>query len=134
MAWRKENKSPNDVNGFLDQGVFFEGHLEFSGTLRVDGSIKGTVKTDDHLLIGENGILEAEIFAGTITINGKVTGVVHAKDKVQIHRKGRVSGEIYTPVLEIEPGAILDGKTFMSQSTGVAVSIDATDRGVAQKA
>ncbi len=120
MSWKKANKGSEDVTGFIDQGVFLEGHLEFSGTLRIDGSVKGTIKTDDHLLIGENGILEAEIHAGTVSISGKIIGVIHAKNKVKIHPKGRVSGEIYTPLLEIETGAILDGKTFMSQGGGAA--------------
>ncbi|MBZ5534905.1 MAG: polymer-forming cytoskeletal protein [Acidobacteriia bacterium] len=114
MNWKKD-KGPDVVTGFLDQGVFFEGHLAFSGTLRVDGSIKGTIKTDDHLLVGEHGVLEAEIHAGTVSIGGRVTGVIHAKERVQIHSKGRVSGEIHTPVLIIETGAIFDGKSFMTE-------------------
>jgi cytoskeletal protein CcmA (bactofilin family) len=122
MRWKKSNTGSDVVTGFVDQGVFFEGHLEFSGTLRIDGSLKGTIKTDDHLLIGENGILEAEVYAGTVSISGKVTGVIHAKEKVRIHPKGRVSGEIYTPLLEIETGAIFDGKTFMTQASNVNVS------------
>jgi cytoskeletal protein CcmA (bactofilin family) len=128
MHWKKGTKGADEVTGFIDQGVFFEGHLEFSGMLRVDGSIKGTIKTDNHLVIGENGILEAEIHAGIVSISGKVTGVIHAKEKVQIYPKGRVSGEIYTPALEIETGAIFDGKTYMSQSEKTAVSIDSGDR------
>lgn len=132
MAWKKGNHGSDVVTGFVDQGVFFEGHLEFTGTLRIDGSIKGTIKTDDHLLIGENGILEAEIHAGTVSISGKVIGVIHAKEKVQIHPKGRVSGEIYTPLLEIETGAIFDGKTFMSQAGAATVSIEQGDRTAAR--
>ncbi len=128
MSWKKGSKDSDVVTGFIDQGVFFEGHLEFSGTLRIDGSVKGTIKTEDHLLIGENGILEAEIYAGTVSISGKVVGVIHAKEKVQIHPKGRVSGELYTPALEIETGAIFDGKTFMSQAGGSTVSIDQAER------
>lgn len=133
MQWKKGNKGSEVVTGFLDQGVFFEGHLEFSGTLRIDGSLKGTVKTEDHLLIGENGILEAEVFAGTVAVRGKITGVIHAKQKVRIHPKGRISGEIYTPVLEIETGAIFDGKSFMTQSVAAPVSIESDDRIASQK-
>lgn len=127
MAWKKSNKGSDVVSGFLDQGVFFEGHMEFSGTLRVDGSIKGTIKTDDSLLVGENGILEAEIFAGIVSISGKVTGIIHAKTKVQIHPGGRMSGEIYTPSLEIETGAIFDGKTFMTQDAASPSGTESSD-------
>ncbi|MBZ5551815.1 MAG: polymer-forming cytoskeletal protein [Acidobacteriia bacterium] len=127
MNWKKD-KGPDVVTGFLDQGVFFEGHLEFSGTLRVDGSIKGTIKTDDHLLVGEHGVLEAEIHAGTVSIGGKVTGVIHAKERVQIHSKGRVSGEIHTPVLVIETGAIFDGKSFMTEPMESHPGVEQPDR------
>jgi len=128
MSWKKGNKGSDVVTGFLDQGVFFEGHLEFSGTLRLDGSIKGTIKTGDHLLVGENGVLEAEVHAGTVSISGKVTGVIHAKERVQIHTKGRVSGEIHTPVLVIETGAIFDGKSFMTEPGSPGPGVDQENR------
>lgn len=133
MQWKKGSKGSDEVTGFLDQGAFFEGHLQFSGTLRIDGSLKGTIQTEDHLVIGENGILEAEVHAGTVSISGKVTGVVNAKEKVVIHPKGRVSGEIHSPALIIEQGAIFDGKTFMTHSPGEPISIEISDRNMFQK-
>jgi cytoskeletal protein CcmA (bactofilin family) len=131
MNWRKD-KGSDVVTGFLDQGVSFEGHLTFSGTLRVDGFIKGTIKTEDHLLVGEHGVLEADIQAGTVSIGGRVTGVIHAKERVQIHSKGRVSGEIHTPVLIIETGAIFDGKSFMTEGKEIRGNVEKPDRAAAQ--
>lgn len=131
MNWKKD-KGPDVVTGFLDQGVSIEGHMEFSGTLRVDGTIKGTIKTTDHLLVGEHGVLEAEIHAGTVSIGGKVTGAIHATERVQIHSKGRVSGEIHTPVLIIETGAIFDGKSFMNEPKDSHSGIEQPDRVPAQ--
>ena len=61
-------------------------------------------------VVGEQGVVEADVKVGYIVINGEVRGTVKAEEKVEIHSRGRVFGTIITPKLVVEEGAHLEAK------------------------
>ena len=73
-----------DLNGFLDEGTEFSGELRFRDMLRVDGRIKGRIVSDNTLIIGETGQVDAEIDCGVVSIRGKVTGQVHGRKRIEL--------------------------------------------------
>jgi cytoskeletal protein CcmA (bactofilin family) len=107
-------KSSDQVSGFLDKGTNITGELEFAGTLRIDGNFHGSISTGDILIIGEHAMVHADIRAGEVEIHGQVLGTIEAKRRVEISVTGRVRGDIQTPVLTVNPGALLDGRTRMA--------------------
>jgi cytoskeletal protein CcmA (bactofilin family) len=107
-------KSSDQVSGFLDKGTNITGELEFAGTLRIDGNFHGSISTSDILIIGEHAIVQADIHAGEIEIHGQVLGTIEAKRRIEISVTGRVRGEIQTPVLTVNPGALLDARIRMA--------------------
>ena len=102
------------VCGFLDKGTNVTGELGFAGTLRIDGDFHGSISSGDILIIGEHALVHADINVGEIEIYGQVNGRVAAKRRVEIFPTGRVRGEVQTPVLEVNPGATLDGRVQMA--------------------
>ena len=57
MAWGwfdRKRQDPAEWTGFLEQGVKVEGRLESSGTFRIDSAIKGTLVSEDTLILGEH--------------------------------------------------------------------------------
>jgi cytoskeletal protein CcmA (bactofilin family) len=114
LGWFDRKKQDSDEwSGFLEKGVAFEGKLESPGTLRIDCVFKGSLRTDESLIIAENASIEGEIHANYVMISGRFDGVIIAKGKVEIQTKAIVTGEIHTPCLAIEPGAIFDGQCHM---------------------
>lgn len=114
--WLGTNKPPEGVEewiGFLDRGVKVEGTLELTGTFRVDGEVSGTIRCQEHLIVGENGVLEGEIESGIVSIAGKVQGTVKGNQRVEILSSGSVEGEVHTSCLVIEAGGVLDGRCHM---------------------
>jgi cytoskeletal protein CcmA (bactofilin family) len=107
-------KSSDQVSGFLDKGTNITGELEFAGTLRIDGNFHGSISTGDTLIIGEHAMVHADIRAGEVEIHGQVLGTIEAKRRVEISITGRVRGDIQTPLLTVNPGALLDGRTRMA--------------------
>ena len=107
-------KSSDQVSGFLDKGTNITGELEFAGTLRIDGNFHGSISTGDTLIIGEHAMVHADIRAGEVEIHGQVLGTIEAKRRVEISVTGRVRGDIQTPVLTVNPGALLDGRIRMA--------------------
>src|SRR5262245_47931882 len=107
-------KKSDQVSGFLDKGTNMTGELEFAGTLRIDGNFQGSISTADNLIVGEHAVVHADIKVGEIEIHGQFFGSIQAKHRVQVFPSGRVRGDIHTPVLSVNPGAILDGGLRMA--------------------
>jgi len=106
-------KSVNEeFNGFLAEGTSLIGDLHFSGTLHLNGNVRGSISTADVLIIGEHATVEAEIKAGEIQIYGKVSGNIDCAGRVEICETGHVRGDVRTPKLIIKEGGIFEGKSL----------------------
>jgi cytoskeletal protein CcmA (bactofilin family) len=124
FAWmaRKDHES-GEWTGFLEKGVSVEGKLETTGTFRIDSPMKGTLTSNEKLIIGENARIEGQIEGNYIIIAGRFDGTIKAKGKVEIQAKAIVTGEIHTPCLIIEPGAVFDGRCHMLATNQAAKTI-----------
>ncbi len=100
---------PVALSSTLNSHLIFEGDLRYSGTVLVDCEFHGSIVTDDTLLVGESGRVDADICAGVIEISGKVNGNVKAMNHVKILSGGEVRGNIETPTISMEEGVLFEG-------------------------
>ena len=100
-----------NLNGFIDQGTEFVGELRFRDTFRVDGVVLGRIVSDNMLVIGEHGFVEAEIDCGIVSIRGRVRGHIHARDRIEILSGAHVEATLDAPRMIVEEGASLAGQT-----------------------
>lgn len=103
----------HEVTVVLQKGCQLEGKLQFEGTARIDGQFKGEIFTPDILIIGDEADVQGQIEADVVVISGKFTGEIFATNRVEIQAPAVVTGIIQTAVLQIEEGALFDGKTKM---------------------
>ncbi|HXO06329.1 MAG TPA: polymer-forming cytoskeletal protein [Candidatus Sulfotelmatobacter sp.] len=114
MAWFDRNRQDSgDWTGFLEQGVKLEGRLESNGTFRIDSSMKGTLVSEETLILGDNASVQGQIEGNHVIISGRFDGTIRARGKVELKTKAIVTGEIHCPCLIIEPGAVFDGNCQM---------------------
>jgi cytoskeletal protein CcmA (bactofilin family) len=106
------------LTAFIDQGSEFEGKLSFKDTVRIDGKFRGEIASENSLIVGESGEIDAEIHSKTVSISGTVHGNVIALDKVVLHKTAQVHGDIEAPSLVVEEGAKVSGKITMPGSAG----------------
>jgi len=109
---RKNHEQP-EWTGFLEQGVKLEGKVEATGTFRIDSAMKGTLVSEDTLVLGEHAAVEGRIVGNRVVIAGRFDGTIEAKTRVELQPSAIVTGEIHSPCLVIEPGAIFDGQCHM---------------------
>ena len=102
-----------DLNGFLDEGTELSGELRFRDVMRVDGRVKGRIVSDNTLIIGETGQVDAEIDCGVVSIRGRVTGQVHGRQRIELLSGCRVLATLVSPKLLIEDGAFFQGDCRM---------------------
>ena len=107
------------LSAFIDQGSEFEGKLVFKDTVRIDGRFRGEISSENTLIVGETGDIEASIRSKTVAVSGSVTGDIIAATKVVLHKTARVSGNIQTGSLVVEDGAEIDGQIKMGKSAAL---------------
>ena len=103
------------LTAFIDQGSEFEGKLSFKDTVRIDGHFKGEISSQNTLVVGDTGEVEADITSQTVVISGTVVGNVVAGRQLVVHKSGRLQGNVETSSLVIEEGAIVNGHLKMSR-------------------
>ncbi len=108
-------KKANAV-AFLGENTSFEGKLSFHGTVRIDGHFKGEIYSDGTLIVGEKGIVEADINTNCVVISGEVRGNINTALSTEIHPKGKVYGSIITSSLVIHEGVIFEGNCRMDHT------------------
>ena len=115
--WKEKTdmkKNDAQIKAYMGEDTIFNGLLNYTGTVRIDGKFEGQVTTNDTLIIGETGHLMAEISAGTVICMGYVEGTVMATQKIEIHSTSKVVGSIKSPALHIELGGVFDGTCDMT--------------------
>ena len=102
-----------ELNGFLDQGSEFLGELRFRHTFRIDGHVRGKIVSENQLVVGESGRVEADIDCGVVSIRGTVIGHVRGREKIEVLAGAHVQGTLVAPKLLIEDGALFQGDCDM---------------------
>jgi len=119
----KNRQKPNSrIDTLVGAETTIEGHVNFSGGLRVDGCVRGDVRESGGkpgtLVLSENGRIEGAIHVSHAVINGTVIGPVCTSTSVELQAKSRVTGDVHYKVLEIHMGAVVEGKLIhMNESS-----------------
>jgi cytoskeletal protein CcmA (bactofilin family) len=101
----------NEITALLGRGTRFEGKLSFEGRVRIDGTFKGEIESDDVLVIGEGAEVEASIQAGTVIVRGGVLrGNVRARAGIELYVPARVVGNLHAPEVFLDKGVSFEGE------------------------
>ena len=111
----KPGAKAGDLTAYIDEGSEIEGKYTFSGTVMLNGKLSGEIRTDDTLIIGEKGIVKANIHAGNVVISGEVTGNVSATERVELRGTARVYGDVEAPVIVVAEGVLFEGHCRMTK-------------------
>jgi cytoskeletal protein CcmA (bactofilin family) len=110
----KKEKGTDRISTFIGADASIEGNIEFKGTIRVDGKVKGKISSNSGtVVVGENAVVNAEVFVNVAVIMGELNGTIDAKERIEVYPPGRVGGDIHAPVMPIEPGGVFNGNCVM---------------------
>lgn len=114
----KKDKRQDVISTFLGPEVSVEGNIEFRGTIRVDGNVKGTIHSGEGtLIVGEHAVIHADIIVDAAIITGAVNGNIEAREKLEIFPPANVAGGIKAPTISIESGVVFNGNCEMTGRT-----------------
>lgn len=121
----KDSHSDSNELNFIGAGTYLEGNIETKGSLRIDGKVKGTVKSGDTLTVGSSGEIIGEVYVKNAIVGGKIEGNVNIEQKLVLESTSSLSGNLRTSKLIIDEGAFFSGKSQMGSGHNV--------RGIASK-
>ena len=108
---RKKEIAPEgkETLTFLARGFEFKGTLTFDGTVRIDGSVAGEIRSNGTIILGEHAVVEGDVSAGTIVSGGKITGNVMATGKVHFLPTAVLRGDVMAPLVQMDEGVSFHG-------------------------
>jgi cytoskeletal protein CcmA (bactofilin family) len=115
MFGRKGSSKPESrIDCLIGAGTTIEGDITFTGGLRVDGRVRGNVVASDGksgtLVLSEQAQIEGEVRVSHVVINGTLVGPIHAAEYIELQSKANVTGDVYYKSLEMQVGAVLQGR------------------------
>jgi len=114
MFGKRHSKPKNRIDTLIGAEAKIDGNISFSGGLRVDGEINGNAMAapgkPSTLVLSEHGRIKGEISATHLVVNGVVEGPLHAAEYLELQSKARVTGNVHYKTLEIQLGAIVEGR------------------------
>jgi len=133
MLWKKSGKPSvrgSDLTAFIDEGSEIEGKYTFSGTVMINGRFRGEIVSNDNLIVGEKGVVNASIRAGVVLVSGEVVGNVSASERVELRGNARVYGDVEAPVVVVEEGVLFEGHCRMTKGRPLEAAPPARDLSV----
>lgn len=109
------------VDTVIGLNVNLKGNLKNQGSIQVNGSVEGEVRSDDNITVGETAMIKGPVAAKVIEVSGTIKGLVEASEKLEINPTGKVIGDINAKSLIIKQGAIFIGKSAMPDQAGDAI-------------
>lgn len=111
--WFSKKKLP-PIRSLIGEGTVVTGNLQFAEGLRIDGEVHGDVVAvpdiGSILVISEKACVHGKVKAGHVIINGEVKGPIHSDELLELQPKARIEGNVRYDVLEMHPGALVDGE------------------------
>lgn len=98
----------------IGSGTSIEGDVISSGDIRIDGNLKGTLRTRGKLVVGPTGTVDGEVSCQNADVSGNVRGKLNVTELLSLKSSAKINGEIVTGKLAIEPGADFSGSCSMA--------------------
>ena len=105
-----EVSTPNDRKLTIGRGITMSGEIESCDHLYVEGTVEAALKGAQVLDIAPSGVFYGTVEIGEATISGRFEGEIAVKGRLTVESTGVITGTISYGELQIESGAVIDGR------------------------
>jgi cytoskeletal protein CcmA (bactofilin family) len=107
----------NNTINLIGAGTDIKGDIESTGDIRIDGTLKGNLRTRGKVVIGNTGLIKGEVVCKNSDVEGKVEGKINVQELLSLKATSSILGDISARRLAIEPGAKFTGNCNMSSES-----------------
>lgn len=87
---------------------YFQGTLSVQGSLRVDGTLEGSVDNARHVIVGTDGKIMGDVTAEIVVCGGAIEGNVCA-EMLEVLAAASIKGDIRAKKMIVEEGGRIEG-------------------------
>ncbi len=109
----KRTENNNSVVNIIGQGTSILGDINSNGDIRIDGTLKGSIKTEGKVVLGKEGVIEGDVVCQNADISGTIKAKITVSNLLSLKETAKLNGDIVTNKLSIEPGAEFTGSCSM---------------------
>ena len=111
-----ESQRPRSV-ATIGPSIAIRGDVTGEEDLLIEGRIEGKVLLQkNHVTVGKNGRVKADVFARSVSVEGEVEGEVIAQEEVSVRPSGKVRGNIQAPSVTLDSGCRFQGSIDMDKA------------------
>ena len=103
---------PPKVNIVAEDSTF-EGVFNTTSSVRVSGSVIGSVIVSDRVVVSETGRIEGTLHAKSASVSGSISGDIVIEDTLTLSETAHVEASITTDRLIVKDGAKFTGTISM---------------------
>ena len=116
----------------IGNGARLEGNLIAAASLRIEGTVTGTITADGDVIIAPEAEVAADIQSTNTTLGGHYTGNVVATGTIELTSTARVEGNLTCRSLIVNQGAIFSGQSIMDSGVKKPAAVPAAAASPAQ--
>ncbi len=109
----KNQINTSSAINMIGNGTIINGDIQSKSDIRIDGILKGSVKTEGKLVVGTTGVVEGDVFCSDADISGEIKAKITVSKILSLKSTSKLNGDIITNKLSIEPGASFSGSCSM---------------------
>lgn len=113
---KEKNTTQTAARNIIGEGTKFEGDIVSQGSFRIDGEVKGTIKTKGRIIIGKKGAVKGKINCVNADLEGSFSGELEVQSLLTLKSTATVSGTVSVGKLMVEPGAEFNASCTMKGS------------------
>ena len=109
----KNSNNTSSVVNMIGNGTVITGDIKSKSDIRIDGILKGSVKTEGKLVVGSTGVVEGDVDCVSADVSGEIKAKITVSQLLSLKSTSKLNGDIITNKLSIEPGATFSGSCSM---------------------
>ncbi len=102
------------VNTLLGPDSSFRGELAVDGFVRIDGDLRGSLRSSGKVVVSELARCEASIVARSAVVGGVVRGDVCVSERLTLLEGGMIVGNVFAPRLDATGDVVIHGDVEVS--------------------
>jgi len=130
---KKEEKRPKGrIDSLIGAGTVIEGNIRFTGGLRIDGEVRGSVEaaegaSSSMLVLSEQARIEGAVSVAHLVTNGMVVGQVTISESLEMQSRAKIVGDVDYVLIEMHQGAVIEGRLVHRGSKSVELKLAASN-------
>jgi len=128
---KTDSKPQGRIDSLIGVGTQIEGNIRFTGGLRIDGEVKGSVEaaegaSSSTLVLSQQARIEGSVSVAHLVSNGTVVGPVNISESLELQSQARIVGDVEYAVIEMHQGAVIEGRLVHRGAKSVELKLAAS--------